>query len=305
MTKKTVDAGSLISASYADQLIAGYELLTDADAPSFIIKRELIDGILALPKVVGIRFIYGLKDALNPTSAEIILVPCTTKDEFGTPKPIISRDNYFNNKEESVTIRETAKAIRNYVNYIQMMDKNWSYQEVTRGTFFGINSLDSLLNKEGCTELKVTMGFGKQGEETRPHVHPVLEAQNVNHENSWLDILEDGSKCPPKCSFELAETLDILSGKQHSEDVNDLLMTFRNTEMLNSDNGKATYELYYFVTPLVSALLEEKGINNESFYNERFKPAIELITGGDNEGGMSLINEILVELVADFHYELV
>lgn len=295
LQKKTIQVGELISATYAKELTSGYELFTGSDSPSFELKKDLVFNLLNQSRVAGIRFMYGLQDPMNPYTLRLIMVPCTNEGDFGMPMPLLSTSNYFDHEGQILSIVEASNEIANFVNYFGAFDPTWNYHEVTRGSFFGSETLKQLLNKEECSSMRYTLGFGIQDEEVHAHIHPVLEPIDLFGINSWSDLLENGLPCPPYCKGggylenSVSKNMNIFS-------------EFKHIDLLKTQGGKQAYELYYFVTPLLNSIIVQQEMNTVEFYESKFNEVIELIRLGHHNEAVSEMSKTLNELIETYHF---
>jgi len=300
--RKTVDAGESISKAYYKELINGFANLETNTVSIFHIERSLIEKVLHLnEKVTGIRFMYGLRDVMNPNSSVLMLIPCTNNGDYDSATPLFSEKGYYDQSGASMSILETSEYLANFVKHMNNTDPTWNYREITRGTFYGINTINELLLQDDCAQIRFNMGF-----ETRKNekgIHPVLEAVNTNNENITGFFVENGTGCPPRCGF------DIFEIKYQAIELNvmQIVREFRDNTLLTLENGAKYYEMYFFITPFVSSVLRTEG-NQEfvnDFYNSRFLPFANLVKHGLHEEALEMLEETLDCLVQEYRTELV
>lgn len=304
--QQITQVGDFISKAHADRLRANYSLEFPHIASSFIINKGLIFKILNLsPQVAGIRFMFGLTDKLNPNTVRILLVPCTSTaaDDLAS-KPLISDFGYYDHQEQLHSLRETVTLIANFVESMMMKTTHWPYKKVTRGTFFGKNALLELSQNEQCQNIQFHFGFQDQ------IIKAVLEPLD-NYQQPFADLYMDFAKpCPPFCPDDELndDCLATMAVKLFANDTElNLYRNFRDHALLEMEGGNFYYELYYFISPLITASIK-KHENREDLlkqlYFERIVPFKLLLFKNDFDSALQILKGTFNELIETYKVEM-
>ncbi|GAB5522463.1 MAG: hypothetical protein Roseis2KO_03350 [Roseivirga sp.] len=299
---KAVDVGSFISEEYSNQLQQSFKAAYPGTETRFTFSKDLMLKVLSLSKkIVGIRFMFGLADELNPNSVKLILVPCTSPTEYmDNSKPLIFTSGYFDNKGGQNSIKESSQLIAAFVQNMKSRNNNLEYKRITRGAFVGKNSLLALTEDNQCEHIALNFGL-RDGA-----IEPVFEPLN-KYKKAYLGIyLEYVGGCPPLClSPNEEQCFGLLAVDLFSGDMKEKLfyLNLRDEMLSGLKNGKVYYEMFHFISPIVSLLIPR--MNNQEkvlakIYKEKLVPLRQLLLEERFEEATELIANGLDELVEEF-----
>jgi len=185
-----------------------------------------------------------------------------------------------------------------------MKDRNshLSYQKISRGSFVGRNSLRALLSDKDCHSYSLSFIYNI------PSIQPVYQPLDI-HGNPYSDLFIDFSGiCPPNCwpiGEEAFFTKSALHFSSNSENDIALFKHFRDNTLTNSVNGKLSYELLQFISPLVSCILKIQEDHEDLLRNIYFKqmtPLLERIMKGEEDEAIEILFNGLIEIAELFDY---
>ncbi|NRB46034.1 MAG: hypothetical protein HRU41_00055 [Saprospiraceae bacterium] len=304
LERKTVDIGQYISESLAETLRSTYAESFPDTMTSFVIDKSLIEQALGLSsKVAGVRFMYGLRDMLNPNSVSVILVPCTSRSVYSqNTMPLISEQGYYDHLGTQYHLLETAELIANFIQSQNTQDPQLVYKTTTRGNFIGRNSLVDLLKDQACQSISYTLGLEEKT------IQPILQALDSNEEPINNLYMERSQPCPPFCHDDsdcLARTVvELFSGE---EELNQFRQ-FRDEVLLHTPGGSYLYETYYFISPIITNLIRKRVDGKQVFqmlYTDKILPFKQLINTGETTTAVLFLKETLINLAQEYPMELV
>ncbi|WP_052596015.1 hypothetical protein [Aureispira sp. CCB-QB1] len=296
-TKKTnaKNVGSFISNEYFQFLTGNFKNhFPSINNATCIIPCDLIYQTLqSSDKITGIRFMYGLRDLLNPNSIHLFLVPCVTPaDDVENWSPLVSKSGYYNHQGDLFTITEVAEMVHNFVGYYAE-GIHATYKDATRGIYFGINSLLGILNIPQTHSIQFHLGLK---DKTIPAVLQPLDQLGQPIPDIYMDYgqLDPDSIPDAPCIATLAvETLSI------EKELN-LFRAFRDTSMRDYLYGGMLYEMYYFISPFVTSVIAHHPNKNEllkDLYNNAITPFRILIQNEKHQEALFLLKRALEDLV--------
>lgn len=252
---------------------------------------------------------YGLTDPMNPNTLKVLLIPCGSMLDEQALQALVSKAGYYDHQGQLYTLKEAMLLVANFVEYTHQQDQNWSYKEVTRGNFFGKNSLNNLMQDEECTQVLYQLGYADQV------IKPILEPLNIlgcTFKEVYMDV---GAPCPTTCGVDPADigtnTICLATAAVNIaasvEDL-DLYRQFRDELLLDMPEGKVLYEMYYFISPLISAVMQEQG-NSEgmlrNFYTQSILPFHQLIQEQRYVAATKHLSDTLHELIEAYQVDFV
>lgn len=303
---KAVDVGAYISKDMYAALTEAYQLQYPGSVSEFIVSKALLQKVLRMSDALtGIRFMYGLSDALNPNSLHLFLIPCTSVSEYDmASKPLVSTQGYYDHFGQKHTLTAIAEMMANHVQSMSRRDSDLVYKQVTRGNFIGKNSLQNLIRDEECSAIRYHLGLeGKV-------INAVFEPLDAGTDSFGL-YMDFTSPCPNSCpgpddkGVECFTSLAVHSNAQESE--LDLYRWFRDNELLNVAGGEMLYELYYFISPLIATLMDQKSNKEEilqDLYFNKIQPFNRLVIGQKYQEATEFLKETLEELTESYSVAL-
>lgn len=302
---KAVDVGSFISEEYSNQLQQSFKETYPKMETRFTFSKSLMLKVLNSSKAItGIRFMYGLEDESNQSSIKLILVPCTNATEYAeNSKPLIFSSGYHDNHGDLKSIRETGELIARFVKHIKDNNDSLEYRNITRGAFVGKNSLLAL--SEGHTCKYVALNFGLR----KDVIEPVFEPLNINlvaDQKIYLDFVH---ACPPFCDPGTSPSTNACFGtlalelKGKTDNEKRFFLNLRDRTLFTLKDGATYYEMFHFISPIVSLLIPKLINQNEvlsNMYTNRLAPLKDLITQERFDEATTLIANGLDELIEEF-----
>jgi hypothetical protein len=298
---KACGVGEFISSELNNSLVDSYEKEFPGVVSRFSVSRLLIEKVFSMhDQVTGLQFAMGLKDMLNPNSSRILLIPCTHSEKGIKPIPLISDKGYYDLDGELVPLIEACQLIANQASYRKTQHDNLIYKDIERFSFVGRNMLMDLLNIPECESFSFQFGF----ENSR--IATILSPLNAHGENIngiYADRMGTTPPCPcgEPCTSEL-----VLNIKSNQEDL-ETIRNFRDHYLLNLENGEWLYEMYYFISPLVTYKINNayNKIQLIETLHDKIKLMIQLIEAQEHDKTVSTFRNTLEELVDDYQEELI
>ncbi|WP_299219010.1 hypothetical protein [uncultured Aquimarina sp.] len=295
-----MNVGGYVSKEHFDKATSAYQEEFPGIINSITIKKEIIVKALNSHEwISGIRFMYGLDDPMNPNSIRVFLIPCThTSENLDLSKPLVAKYGYYDHAGHLNTLTDVVKGITAYVGQMTKMDDTLIYKEVTRGNFLGKNSLLDLVSHENCE--CVSIDFGLQGKVLKPVFRPInsnsafIEEIYMNVTNPCPPFCGDPDSDPP-CKTEL--TVSMFSNEKEL----DIYRYFRDFILLELENGEVQYEMYYFISPLITAMIDESENKEEELritYYEKIVPFKELLAEKKFDEANNWLKETFEEWVS-------
>ena len=269
----------------------------------FIIPKDLILEALNLNEnVAGIRFMYGLKDSLNPYSNVLFLIPCSNISENLSTEAMLVEHGYSDHQGNLYSVQEVLLYISQYIQSVSKEHPELNYKEITRGNFYGKNSLESLLTRD-AEFIQYDFGYNES------HVSPVVQSLDLNL-NSINEVYMDFSRpCPNACG-DGDDCISTLTVEIYSSTKNELssYRTFRDNILLQYEGGAQLFEMYYFVSPVVAKILNSsphKEVALEKFYQEEITPFRLLMEEGNFQESVDSLRNTLHNLFQEYEYSKV
>jgi len=258
--------GSPVSREYYEYLIDGYARMHPAEEKSVYIAREIVTASLSdSPGACGIRFMYGLRSADDPRSRVVLLMACYEKlSDNLVPNLSFPALGYLTHAGERVSTEECFTLFDRHVGRMAGLLPAADRNQLPRGCFYGIETLQALLDHEGCAGIRFHFGYNATRSLLPLRYEVVLEA--VNGLGRSLDLFfEEGQHCPYVCPPGWPG-----SGLQLQTAVNMHLL-------IGGDNGGALYEMYHNVSPALIDAMKQQGLDHESIYAEAFAEGFSLL----------------------------
>ena len=296
-TRSVSSIGSYVTESYFSQYTEEFSKYFSMKN-KFVIKKEMIRNVLnQSEEVKGIRFMWGLVDEFAPESSRLFLIPCGASSEsFGNTHALIFKNGYVDSEGKNSSIEMASIIISNFVRSANREVDSLIYKNITRGSFFGRKTLDGFINQDSHNEIELHLGFKK----TNKQIILIFKSFDI----SKKIYLNDGELCPPNCPefTPCVATMSVL--KNSVEEELEAFRKFRDESLLDLPDGAKYYEMYYFLSPLVSSMIRGSGMNQELFldelYNERIKPFGELLRQGNHIEALEILNKTLLEWSTEF-----
>jgi hypothetical protein len=285
-TRTAENIGTLITADYFYSLTRSFRNVYPQEVSSVILSKALLKEILNyLPDVAGIKFVGGLVDRNDPTSRQIILVPCNSETGNGAiPHSIFLAKGFWIQTGEKISLSKTWENMSESVERFLQLEPTMKRKEVLRSIFFGKISLQSLIETKGCENVKFHYGY------TRAHssfLEPCLEALDSNNQSLQV-YLEVGQRCPcvddnrPECCHTDGDCIitDSISHSKKEDALSTLNMIreFRD-KWLVKDNP-SLFEMYYDISPsLAWKISNDKKAGNvyEDIFSKYISPTVKSI----------------------------
>lgn len=304
-------AGEIIDSTYALQLIQGFKEKFPGEVSKISIESAIIfNAIKDLSNVSGIRFMYGMESANDPTSKTILLIPCNvTSVHYRIPNTIVQPQGYLNSSGERVSLKRTWELLYNHAIHYAAMLPGIKFNRIMRGAFFGINTLDMLL-KEYTNAEGVSYHFGwdhsiaDQALQLKPVLQP-LHADGAGYEL----YLDHGSPCPPLCDDiddGCIVTNMVSAGNTYvhvQEQELNFYRSYRNNYLLSSANNGPLVEMYYYVSPALKEVILDTGraaAIYSSLYNNEVQQCNKLIREGMYEAAKVLFEQTMENLMKTY-----
>jgi hypothetical protein len=306
---KTADyVGGFINREVYQSLTTQFSENFPSEVSSVFISKEVILQVLqSSESVSGIRFMYGLTDAENPKSRQLILVPCNmTSIDKTIPNSIILKDGYLTHEGESVTLNKTWMLFNNHVNRMATLLPNQRRKDLIRGCFFGINSLTALLQDENCIGINYYLGFNASHNILTERHQAVLEPLDFSMDSYGI-FMDFTAPCPNTCldddpfgTFCIDSTSVLLNSTENELDIH---RNYRDNFLLKTEDGGAIFEMYYHVTPTLTESINFKP-DNINIYNQLYQNSIskctELINQEKYQDAKVVFIETMDELMEKF-----
>lgn len=267
----------------------------------FVIKKKIIENILKFSRhVAGIRFMYGLKDPLNPYSKVLFLIPCTSlSDTHISTEALLCKEGYSDHEGNLYSLEEIATFMAQYIKHVSTNNPHFAYKKITRGNFYGKNSLKEVLSND-CSYIKFSFGFIKN------HISPIIQPLDNNYQNADNIYMDLTAPCPPNCGDGDERCIAEMAVNNFSnEDELDTYRLFRDTKLLDLDAGAYLYELYYFISPLIARIMDKK-VNNDKvlqqFYYNQIVPFKELLLNENYQEAINHLKEVLYSLSQEYEF---
>lgn len=247
---------------------------------------------------------YGLKDALNPNSKVLFLIPCSSlSDTSFATEAMLKKEGYSDHEGNTHSLQEIATMMSYYIQNVSKHNPHFNYKEITRGNFYGKKSIESLLTKT-CTYIEFNFGYYKN------HISPIIKPlddiyNQIN--NVYMDLTYP---CPDSCDLEWPDDHNG-SGSCITEDAVksytelNLYRNYRDNHLLGLENGAELYELYYFISPIIARLMHKsrtKEIVLQEFYEQEIVPFKLLLKEGDYQEAAYALKETLYKLAEEYDY---
>ncbi|MBO9565639.1 MAG: hypothetical protein J7621_22885 [Niastella sp.] len=303
--------GELIDSAYALQLKQGFRERFPQEITSIFIKTATVfDAVKELPQVSGIRFMYGMESANDPTSKVILLIPCnSTSAHLAIPNTIVQPQGYLNHRGERVDLKRTWELLYNHAVHYACLLPEVKFNKIVRGVFFGIDSLHALL-KEYTQAHGMHYYFGWDETVAGPAIQhkPVLQPVQADG-NSYNIYMDYGSPCPPVCPGEgdsCVATNSVNIGHVLTNDEDAELNIYRhyrdNYFLANAGNGPLV-EMYYYVSPALTEAIQDTGRASAIYtelYNEEIRQCNVLIGEGKYEAAKVLFEQTMERLMKTY-----
>mgnify|MGYP006939815898 CR=1 FL=1 len=298
-----LNVGQRITENDFKFLADNYKKYYEHGNASFVIEKELIQENLTFNEnVAGIRFMYGLKDPLNPNSLVLFLIPCSSISEKGiSTESMLKKEGYHDHVGNLYSLQEVALMLSQYVKSVAAENPNLVYKEITRGNFYGKNSLESLLVND-CTFIQFNFGVKNNS------ISPVIQPLNKNFYQLNEVFMDFSRPCPTYCN-ELGEegcvaTLAVASNSDGEIELNEFRY-FRDYHLLELAGGAQLFELYYIISPVVAKIMQRDANNIVSlgqFYKEEITPFKLLLKEGNHQEAVYALKETLEVLLEEYDH---
>ena len=282
-------AGEIIDNKYALQLIRGFkEKFPGETSVTSIESKTIFDCVKDLSNVSGIRFMYGMESADDPASKVILLIPCNnTSAHRPIPNTIVQPEGYLDNKGERVGLKRTWELLYNHAVHYARLQPEMKFGKIFRGTFFGIDSLTSLLTKH--TEAhSINFHFGWDEDITDPSLQYKAVLNPLHADRTRYDVYFDvGTPCPPECYDGGGGGAVIWPGF---------------TSLVNGNAGPLV-EMYYYISPALTEAIGNTGRAKEIYQDlnhHQVHQCNKLIENGEYEAAKLLFEQTMEYLIKEY-----
>ena len=306
-TRSIQEVGSFISKESFTSLRQGYSEKFPDLPSSIIVQKELLNKVMGMSeKVKGIRFAYGLDDPMNPKSVRVMLIPCTTHAEYDrASRPMVSSFGYPDHKGNTCSVKEVAELIHNFVQNMLDHEVGLTYKNITRGSFFGKKSLSELIREKQCEYVRLSFGFQDNT------ISPILEPLNESFVAFTGMFLDLANPCPPTCDTGTTEEVCLATlavTRYSNQDELNLYREFRDNQLLNIEGGGVLYEMYYFISPLITSLISKRPdgeVRLKALYQNKILPFKNMIKSNQFTEAAGLLREALDQLASEYESKLI
>lgn len=264
-----------------------------------IIPKDLIQKSLNLSEhVSGIRFMYGLKDTLNPYSKVLFLIPCSDLSHNLSTEAMLVEKGYYDHKGNLYSVQDVLLCMSQYVQHVSNNHTEFTYKEITRGNFYGKNSLESLLTTD-CHFIEYTLGYLEN------HVSPIINSLDKNYKLINEVYMDFSEPCPNTCDNQLCTTALAVETYGSNESELNQYRAFRDQHLLHLEGGSQLFEMYYFVSPVVAKILnssKNKDAALQQFYVEEIVPFKQLLEAGNHQEAVNSLRNTLYSLFEEYEY---
>ncbi|WP_046758490.1 hypothetical protein [Kordia jejudonensis] len=272
------------------------------DETSFIIPKALVEKNLNFHKdVVGIRFMYGLKDSLNPNSKVLFLIPCSSLSKNLSTESMLRKEGYQDHEGNFYTFQEVLLFMSQYIINVSKDHPEFIYKEITRGNFYGKDSLKSIL-VDNSKFVQYDLGYNGD------HISPVIKALDISYvpvNEIYMDLTDP---CPNMCggSEICITTLAVEKFADHEDELN-VYRAFRDYLMLDIEGGARLFEMYYFVSPVVAKIISNSNTGNDeialnNFYKNEIIPFKLLLKNKQYDKALDALKDTLHNLFDQYEY---
>jgi hypothetical protein len=300
---KIAEVGNYVTHEYYEKQVNSYKKEFLGTSPSFAISKSLIKKVINMSsEVKGIRFMFGLADKLNPNSIRILLVPCGSDSEYSTNnQAIVFGQGYYDHLGENHSILKTSELISCFVKDVKARHQELDYKTITRGGFFGKNKILDLIKDDQCSQIMLHLAYQNEV------IHPIIEPLDISN-NSIGEFMNYSHPCPPAC-MEPDSCMATKAVQQHSlEKELDTYRAFRDEYLLNLEDGGIYYEMYYFISPFISCIVESNKNKEEilnDIYYKKITPFHNLLAEHKYEEALEFLKETLFEWIENYKLELI
>lgn len=296
------DIGQQITKNDVNLLKENYRKVYGEES-HFIIPKNLIETCLnLLESVAGIRFMYGLKDPLNPYSKVLFLIPCSNVSGNLSAEAMLVEKGYQDHEGNLYSVQEVLLYMSQYIQSVSTEHPEFRYKEITRGNFYGKYSLQSLL-VTNCEFIRYELGYQEN------HVSPIIQALDLTFESINEVYMDFTSPCPNFCNDDQGDCLATLAVEKFSRESElNSYRTFRDKDLLQFDSGAQLFEMYYFVSPIVTKILNSSSNGDlilEQFYKEEIVPFRDLMDQGNYSEAVYSLRNTLYNLFEEYEYSKV
>lgn len=302
--KKVTNAANIgqeITQNDYNFLKKNYQKIYD-DQTSFLIPKSLIAENLTFNKnIAGIRFMYGLKDSLNPNSKVLFLIPCSNISGNLSSEAMLRNEGYQDHEGNTYSIQEVLLFMSQYVQNISQEHPEFAYKEITRGNFYGKDSLVNLLIDE-CEFIQYEMGHYEN------HISPIIQPLDENYQTFNEVYMDFSLPCPDSCDDDKDCVSElVLSNKENGEKQLNDYRQFRNVMILSLEGGAQLFEMYYFISPVVAKIIDNHSSKNRDialndFYTNEIIPFKTLLDNKQYEDALDSLKNTLYKLSEEYEY---
>ncbi|AXY73251.1 hypothetical protein D3H65_04340 [Paraflavitalea soli] len=311
-TKRPAElTGEIIDNAYAQQLIEGFRKQFPGEVSRlFIGVNKIFSAVKDIPNVSGIRFMYGMEKVGDPESKVILLIPCDTASAHRPiPNTIVQPQGYLNHRGEIVGLKQTWQLLYNHAVHYAGLMPGVPFRGIMRGTFFGIDSLTSLLkDMTSAHGMYYHFGFDDSITEATAKHKAVLEPLHYD-KTSYEWYMDFGSLCPPTCPPPPGgwpKPRIIESPDADNLDFTNLLpsqFNYTGDFSVNNPVVGPLVEMYYYVSPALTEALADSGKVQEVYTalsNNEVRECNRLIEAGNYEAAKELFEQAIDGLMKTY-----
>jgi len=302
--------GEIIDSHYALRLIQGFKEKFPGEVSMIPIgSKTIFDAVKGLSNVSGIRFMYGMTSADDPASKVVLLIPCNkTSVHRAIPNTIVQPEGYLDHTGERVGLKRVWELLYNHAVHYAHLQPEIKFRKIFRGTFFGIDSLTSLLTKD--TEAhSIDFYFGLDEDLTDPFIQHKVVMNPLHADKTRYDVYFDiGSPCPPDCGDGSDDCVvtNAVKGNAPASSMEQELNIYRGYRddhfLAYPDNGPLV-EMYYYISPALTEAIGNTGrakeIYQELYHNQVFE-CNRMIEAGKYEEAKKIFEQTMEGLMKEY-----
>jgi len=296
--------GEFISESFYQELTENFQQKFPTEVQSVRLNRAAVEIVLNGENVSGIKFMNGLKDANDPSSRMLVLMPCNYTVTASLPNSIINQHGFMTNTGEVISLERTWQVLFNHVLNLKKVDPNVGYTKINRGSFMGRKILITLIDNTIGDDLVYHFGYDiEMGYPYKTVIHP---------EHSVFLIGDQSYPCPGSTGCPgsgtdpcaLTRITTAMLGTEAEGQLN-TLRVFRDKILSDKFNGAEVEKYYTISASLLEAIDKEQ--NKEAIfkglYEKYIATSINAINENDEETAYGLFQEAMQHLAETYLYQ--
>jgi hypothetical protein len=296
--------GGFITESHYQKLTRNFKVKFPTETCSVALSKSAVETVLRDENISGIKFMNGLKDAGDPLSRVLVLIPGNYIMANSLPNSVIKTDGFITNTGETISLEKTSHVLFNHVLNFKKIDANIHYTKINRGSFLGRKLLTALVEKAGNDNF--IYAFGYNIEMNYPYKALIYPKANTFY------IGDQSHPCPgsegcPTISIETCALTHIatnFAGNKAEGQLN-VLRAFRDKILQDKFNGTEIEKYYTISASLLEAINKRQNqeIIFKGIYDKYIKTSIDSITHNDEATAYALFQEAMQHLTDTYLYQ--